>query len=373
MKEQLAEQLLAKVMKWKPEDVARERPQLQAIASFKYDEYQQYSPGMRFVESLALWLNQFQTDADRNEAYEFMRSKLIFISNHEMMHLVSIAFPDFIRPLLFNRLANELKFPERLVVKLARSHEYNVFQRQSLFLGLSDGARTDLFRRANPFLTNEQVWQTYELSKSKADDLILELRKDLKEILKREPTLEESKFQNIFLLDDFSGSGLSYIRGKKDGSYGGKIAKTLTRFHSDEDFSKIVDPSKLNIFIVIYLATTQALKHLEETTKEWLIKHKSSSSCTVIPIQLLNSDLKVAKYRDKDLFALLEKYFDPSIVDEHFKVGKYEEPYLGYDECALPLILSHNTPNNSLPILWFDENLKYRGLFPRVSRHKSEI
>ena len=52
----LAEQLLAKVMGWTQEDVARERPDLQAMASYNYDEYQQFSPGMRFVESLALWL-----------------------------------------------------------------------------------------------------------------------------------------------------------------------------------------------------------------------------------------------------------------------------------------------------------------------------
>jgi len=45
-------------MEWSNEDIARQRPVLQALASSKYDEYQQFSPGMRFVESLALWLQQ---------------------------------------------------------------------------------------------------------------------------------------------------------------------------------------------------------------------------------------------------------------------------------------------------------------------------
>jgi len=54
MRDALAERLLANVMKWTPEDVALERPVLQALAALKYDEYQQFSPGMRFVESLAL-------------------------------------------------------------------------------------------------------------------------------------------------------------------------------------------------------------------------------------------------------------------------------------------------------------------------------
>src|SRR5579859_3059141 len=55
----LAERLLASVMKWTAEDVAEHRPDLQALAAFKYDKYQQYSPGLRFIESLALWLDQF--------------------------------------------------------------------------------------------------------------------------------------------------------------------------------------------------------------------------------------------------------------------------------------------------------------------------
>jgi hypothetical protein len=62
MKEALAERLLATVMNWTPEDVANERPLLQAMAALKYDEYQQFAPGIRFVESLALWLRQFKTD-----------------------------------------------------------------------------------------------------------------------------------------------------------------------------------------------------------------------------------------------------------------------------------------------------------------------
>ena len=53
MKEALAEKLLAKVLGWGPTDVAKERPRLQAMASFKYDSYEQFSPGLRFLEILS--------------------------------------------------------------------------------------------------------------------------------------------------------------------------------------------------------------------------------------------------------------------------------------------------------------------------------
>ena len=65
-----------------------------------------------------------------------------------------------------------------------------------------------------------------------------------------------------------------------------------------------------------------------------------------------------------------KEYYDDSIETPSYKKGKHDEPYLGFNECALPLILYHNTPNNTLPILWFEYNKGvYRGLFPRINRH----
>ena len=57
--------------------------------------------------------------------------------------------------------------------------------------------------------------------------------------------------------------------------------------------------------------------------------------------------------------------------DKAYNVGSTVRPYLGFDECALPVVLSHNTPNNSLPILWqdADDDKQFKGLFPRISRH----
>ncbi len=53
MRDLLAENLL-KIMSWSREEITKERPLLQALADYKYNEYQQFSPGIRFIESLAL-------------------------------------------------------------------------------------------------------------------------------------------------------------------------------------------------------------------------------------------------------------------------------------------------------------------------------
>ena len=61
MKKELAETLLTKIMGWSDAEKAEERALLESFASYKYDEYQQFAPGRRFLESLALWLQQFET------------------------------------------------------------------------------------------------------------------------------------------------------------------------------------------------------------------------------------------------------------------------------------------------------------------------
>ena len=80
MRDFLAEKLLVKIMKWNPEVISKERPLLQALSSFKYNEYQQFSTGIRFIESLVRWLYQFNEISERKIAYDFILKNLIFIS-----------------------------------------------------------------------------------------------------------------------------------------------------------------------------------------------------------------------------------------------------------------------------------------------------
>lgn len=54
MRRELAERLLANLMAWSDAEMATEREILDVFANYKYDEYQQYAPGRRFLESLAL-------------------------------------------------------------------------------------------------------------------------------------------------------------------------------------------------------------------------------------------------------------------------------------------------------------------------------
>jgi len=224
MRDNLAEKLLAVVMQWTPDDIARERPDLQVMGKYKYDNYQRFSPGLRFLESLALWLEQF-TQEERPIAYNFIKRRLIFCSEPEMTQLVSMAYPDYIRPLLLKEVALIRGYPEYQISKIANSQDFKILRRQSLFLGLSDGSRIDLFRRLNrEEINNEQIVTSYDISEKKAQDLKKNLRSDLEEIIGKKPDDEMCRFRYLFLLDDFFGSGKTYLR-EEEGEYDGKIVK----------------------------------------------------------------------------------------------------------------------------------------------------
>jgi hypothetical protein len=132
----LAEALLGKTMDWSEEILSKERYLIQLFADIKYDGYQQYSQGMKYTESLALWLNNFDV-FDRNMIYNFIRNNLIFISELQMRNLVELTFPLYITPILINNVKN-ISNENNIVDINDRKNIYNCLQNQSLFLGLSD-------------------------------------------------------------------------------------------------------------------------------------------------------------------------------------------------------------------------------------------
>ncbi len=383
MKALLAEKLLAKVMNWSPEDVARERPLLQAFADFKYDSYQLFSPGMRFVESLALWLKQFTSNNERQIAYDFIKKRLIFFSHEEMAHFASIVYPDFIRPELIAEAAKTQRIPEQQITRIIQTEDFQRLQEATLFLGLSDGARIDQFRRANQDLSHEQIFLTHDLTPPKLKEIASRLRKTprnnplvraivlLKEIGSRlrKTHRNDPLVRAIVLLDDFSASGRSYFR-KEGKNFTGKIFKFLDSVHKEKSWRRLVHLPETVIIIALYVATETAVQHILEAVKDCL--GEKSSAVTIKIVQPLHKKICLTPDSPEKFVDLVEKYYDDSLMDEHAKKGGTKDLKYGFFGCGLPLILHHNSPNNSLFLLWVEEGLNVRALFPRISRHRGE-
>lgn len=365
MQDSNAAKLLARVMEWQDQDpVLKHVAELQLLAFFKYDHYQRFGPGRRFIESLALWLKQLDSE-DRPAALELVKEKLVFFSDAEISHLVQTAYPDLIVQERLRLVAEENGISTYKVGELFKHPRFEELRLKSLYLGLSDGARTNELRRASDHrINNEQIWQAYELGEQKSSSML----KDLQETLTKANLQSESPhFNLIWLLDDFSGSGNTYIRyDSETKSYGGKLRKIYEQLHQRH----LIDPSHYEVFLVLYVATRQAIDHIEYWSERFTSEHGFK------PLQLrvlckLERSLALTENPPEQIAKLLAKtkYFDARANDKHMKVGG-SDGRLGFANCALPVVLSHNTPNNSVYLLWGPEQFDFQGLFPRVVRHR---
>ncbi len=72
---------LAEIMQWDTEQSRIEFAWLRLMAQMKYDGYQDFLAGARFVESLADWLQQFPSAQERAAAYAFVRKTLVLLQH----------------------------------------------------------------------------------------------------------------------------------------------------------------------------------------------------------------------------------------------------------------------------------------------------
>lgn len=387
MNSNLASQLLSSVMGWDAVGLTNERPELEFMGSMKYDAYDRFMPGTRFLSSLVQWLSQFDED-DRPIVLDFIKKKLVFISSTQMNYLVDLLYDSKIRPILLKKSTENAKMPSYMLSNKKVQKQFEIEKRSSLVVGLSDGAHTDILRRSAGF-SNEQVLTNYYPDGKKLKDMLKELRKD-----KKMNGLSNPYFRNIFLIDDFTASGKSFIRfDEEDGKFHGKLGKIIdelcaenvepTEAEKEEgkkeelhlSYLLCPNPSEIHIDILFCMATEKSVRNIRMSLDDYLEKRGFSQvKYHIHVVQKLEDTLSKDITEDQELVDVLEKpqYFHQSLKDDTaYKVGSVTKPYLGFDECALPVVLSHNTPNNSLPILWLDaeDNQQFKGLFPRISRH----
>lgn len=370
MKESLVEQLLSRIMKWEDNKIVEELPKIQFVAEMKYDHYDQFMPGTRFLGSLSKWLSNFDEE-DRNVMYDFVKNKLIFISSSQMTYLITLLYKKCVSSALALKTAQKMEIPPYRINEIKKSVDYKREKRLSLFIGLSDGAHMDVVRRVGG-LSNEQVLTNYYPDNDKLVDMKNELLSD--SLLKE---LDESakKFNSLYLIDDFTASGTSFIRKDID-QYKGKLTKIIDKFFNpkvNETSRELLLPN-VDIHIIFCLATQCAISHIENLLSEFIKSRglEERISFDVRCVQIIPNSVADEIKNDTTLVDIIkkEKYINKKNVDtKSYKVGHGEQEYFGYGDGALPLVLSHNTPNNSILVLWQDDDDNYPSLFPRINRH----
>jgi hypothetical protein len=351
MNPELGLRVLGSIMAWDDDRALDEFQRLRLMASLKYDGYRDFEAGVRFIERLASWLQQFRPE-HRENAYRFVMERLVYIGPSEMAKLVAQFYTNTVHPELASAVAHALGIPRYLLPANAEARARFVdLRRRTLFLGLSDGARVDYIRHQHVgLLSNEQVVGSTQLDAEKWSDLLQELRKDVGD--------GGARFRAVYLIDDFVGTGSSFHRIDSDsGAPKGKLSKFAKSVASAEASLGKIFEDNYQLIVHHYIGTAQAVESLGDrlaTAHTGLpALHLQSAPRASYGLKLpATLRLDDARELDRAFLEISEEYYDHSIHTQHTKVGGTTDMKRGYGGCALPVVLDHNTPNNSMPLLW---------------------
>ena len=372
-------------MEWDDNEATEEFGWLSFMAAYKYDGYRDYCAGARFVESFATWLQQFAPD-DRPAAYHFVKEQLIYFNPREIERLVEKLIPEIVQGHLVQQVANALAISPYQVWSSPESESaYSLELRQTLFMGLSDGARIDVLRRMNSgVISNEQVVVATQIDVAKWFNLVKDLRVELEK--RGCKNHRGARFNSVYLIDDFTGSGTSLLPDPDIVlALKGKLVKFLNSVQAAEEKLGDARPFSegLQVYVHHYIGTAEAKRRIDRVyakVKPRLEKEYGVTSVHFSYGMLLPDDIVIDE-RSADPFATLcKKYYDDAIEGdgEHGNQSGYSGRMFGYANCGLPVVLEHNTPNNSLSILHTRTDLEngqhnMRPLFYRRERHSDLV
>ena len=384
MKREFVLRRLSRLMQWDEDRDLEEFPWLRMMSALKFDGYQDYLAGARFIECLVDWLQQFPNPDDRDVAYNFVRNRLLFISAAEMQHLVELFFIEEVERRLTSTVAAKLRVPPYQVwIHPEGPSAFRRALRKTLFIGLSDGARMDAFRRANAgVISNEQIVVYPRINALKWRELLEDLR---------EAEGPEAKFEVVYLIDDFTGSGTSLLRkpnASKD--WKGKLAKFIKdvndRSDDPRDSLSIRERCLTKDVLIVahhYLATDKARSgnaaHVCNFREELFARDEVVPQIELSYGHVFESGFALDGPDHSAFLALVDRHYNPSIEEKkHNKESGVSAINRGYAACAIPLILEHNTPNNSFAMIWAEcqggsDAPQMRPLFRRRQRHTDEL
>ncbi|WP_067851611.1 hypothetical protein [Mycolicibacterium wolinskyi] len=365
VKAEMANQLLSSLLDM-GDDLDEVLAKLQAHATWKWDRYEGFRVGRRFLESLARWLQQFEDIEMRRRWVNFVLNDLIFISAQEIDHAVETAYETELRPFFVRRAAALLEVAPHRTATITASTQFKEVQRRTLILGLSDGARLDQLRRSNNELSHEQYAPSIHLDNPFQQGLLTKLN----DALTRFGSTADRTFSHAVLVDDFYGSGTSLLKRVVDNPkrpVAGKIGKFCGKFvrsMADTPAAQQLFADDFSATILLYAASEQAVTHIRTTLQEVGLSHWE-----LVVMQTISASCRVT---DPTLIEDCRWFWDPVLEDDH-----KGNSHLGYKDCALPLVLHHNAPNNSVCPLWADsagrpDGKNRHALFPRYERHHQD-
>lgn len=316
----------------------------------EYDLNQPHS----FMDVFLRWIEQFSLNdgsiLNSENRYAFILAyKLIFFSRDQIISLLKEVWDKIKRELLMDSAKQDNGSPIDLMFKGELISEQ---LKASAFVPLSDSSHLQEFR--HHCLPSEcKVIPSF-------DTLTLPFEMtSTKENLIKEIYNKYGEKKNLFIIEDFSGSGTTIEKG----------VKSIIQNYKFE-----------NIYFCPCIISNKAKIRLEAL--EGLADEKGKKFKVLYGIDMgggysiLDEDSGVWQVQERTaLQNISRKYFKSHfrgnryLYLDHYRENPRKPTPFGFRNCGLAIVLFTNCPNNSLPIIW-SENGGWHPLFKRHERYK---
>lgn len=300
------------------------------------------------------WLNNFKTDQEKEYAL-YMLSRLMFFNSSNIRHLLKSLYRDLFRyPLIEEiRRANGNTMDEHQIEYLYRKELDN-----TRFLGVGNPSESGVhllyyFRQENRIPKHLFV---------NTDDLVI-YEKDMHGNL--QPELRE-KFKDVkrfVFIDDLCGSG---DQATNDTSNVKRCVNNLRVFAKDAKVSYLM---LFGMTKGIEVVRNSGLYHDARA----VVELDDSYKCFSDQSRYFNDGIHNKDVAKDIAYRYGYKIWDDflSLLGENEATRKViaNKHALGYKGSQLLISMHHNTPDNTLPIIWFDEEESiWKPIFKRYNK-----
>ena len=330
-----------------------------------FSQYELNVPRL-FIDVLLDWLGQFESNncvlagagmpsaLETEQRYAFVLArKVLFFNRNQIISLLSEVWGNIKKELL--RLASD-RLSLCLSELVFRTNSISDELDRSLFVPLSDSGHFMEFRHhCIPEGRSSMLIPCVDRLLLPVDLHAVDFIEGVKREYQHRP--------NLFIIEDFSGSGTSAK---------GKIKKIIDNYNF------------ANIYFCPLIITDMAKESLGGLVG---YAEKHDIRFGMLPGISLGEEYSIASADSERIWTsaerealarISEKYFRSHFKDNAYLYSDHKNPEpsqatpLGFGNCGLPLVLYSNCPNNSLPILWADNN-GWRPLFHRYERYVSIV
>lgn len=299
------------------------------------------------------WLDNFKKETEKEYAL-FLLSKLMYFNASNIRRLLQMLYRDLYRyPIIEDiRKRNDGTLDEKIIEDAFKER-----LKKTRFLGVGNPSESGVhllyyFRQENRLSKRLFV---------NTDDVIL--NKDGAIALN-----DNFKDMNFVFIDDICGSGMQATTNDSN------VKRCV------ENIRRISPNAKISYFVLFGM--TEGLKKVRTSglynSVEAVIEIDESYKCFGGRSRYFKSNEEEKKQKIK---AMAEEYGYELALDiakrddwSKDKEAEAEANKLGFRDGQLLLSMHHNTPNNTLPIIWYDEdNTKWAPIFRRYNKVYGEL